>query len=69
MEVKDKTDFADRTLVCADCGSEFTFSSGEQMFFHGKGLAEPKRCKVCRRIRRQSLVNFWRENDANEPTS
>jgi len=69
MEVKDKTDFRDQTLVCADCGSEFTFSVGEQLFFHGKGLAEPKRCKVCRLIRRQSLVNFWRENNGNKSTS
>ena len=65
MVIKDRTDFTDRTLVCIDCGSEFTFSSGEQLFFYGKGLAEPKRCPICRRIRRQGLVNFWRERGGN----
>ena len=33
----------DRTLICQDCGSEFTFTVGEQEFYN-----EPKRCKECR---------------------
>lgn len=40
---------ADRTLICSDCGSEFTFTVGEQQFYQMKGLMnEPKRCPSCR---------------------
>ncbi len=43
------TEFQDRTLTCADCAREFTWSAGEQAFFKEKGLtSEPKRCKECR---------------------
>jgi DNA replicative helicase MCM subunit Mcm2 (Cdc46/Mcm family) len=39
----------DRTLICQDCGSEFTFTVGEQEFYKEKGFDnEPKRCKECR---------------------
>ena len=39
----------DKTLVCKDCGKEFTFTVGEQEFYDEKGFTEePKRCKECR---------------------
>lgn len=42
-------EFHDRTLVCKDCGSDFTFTAGEQHFFHDKQFKnEPKRCKECK---------------------
>jgi len=45
--------FADKTLQCADCGSEFVFTAEEQEFFASKGYTnEPKRCLTCRRNRR-----------------
>jgi hypothetical protein len=41
--------FEDKTLICKDCGAEFTFTSGEQEFFAEKGFTnEPQRCKACR---------------------
>ncbi len=44
----------DKTIRCADCGSDFTFSTSEQQFFAEKGFTnEPKRCPTCRRSRRQ----------------
>jgi CxxC-x17-CxxC domain-containing protein len=43
----------DVTLVCGDCGSEFTFSAEEQEFFMEKGFQTPKRCKPCRLARKQ----------------
>lgn len=44
---------ADRTLTCRDCGSQFTFTVGEQQFFQSKGLVhEPGRCPSCRALRR-----------------
>ncbi len=42
--------FADRTLTCRDCGSEFVFTAGEQQFYAEKGFTnEPRRCPTCRR--------------------
>lgn len=42
-------DFQDKTLTCKDCGCDFTFTAGEQAFYHEKGLDnEPKRCRECR---------------------
>lgn len=41
--------FEDKTLVCRDCGREFTFTAGEQAFYAEKGFKnEPVRCKDCR---------------------
>ena len=45
--------FADKTLTCVDCGSEFVFTSGEQEFHASKGFTnEPRRCVSCRAARR-----------------
>ena len=45
--------FTDKTLTCRDCGSEFTFTSGEQEFYAQKGFDnEPTRCPTCRRARK-----------------
>ncbi len=42
--------FQDKSIRCSDCGTTFTFSSGEQEFFESKGFTnEPKRCPACRR--------------------
>jgi len=47
--------FADKTLVCQDCGIEFAFTAGEQEFFEARGLQnEPGRCPQCRAARKQS---------------
>ena len=43
----------DKILSCKDCGSEFLFSSQEQLFFAEKGFAnQPQRCRECRQARR-----------------
>jgi len=42
-------DFADRLLKCSDCGTEFVFTAGEQLFFYDKQFKnDPKRCKLCK---------------------
>ena len=38
----------DKTLVCRDCGREFTFTEGEQEFYNSRGYSEPQRCPDCR---------------------
>jgi CxxC-x17-CxxC domain-containing protein len=42
-------EFQDKMLKCVDCGTDFVFTSGEQLFFHDKQFRnEPKRCKTCK---------------------
>jgi hypothetical protein len=48
-------DDGDLTLRCGDCGEGFAYSRGEQAFFSQRGFAPPKRCAVCRELRRQEL--------------
>ena len=41
--------YQDKTIICKDCGQEFTFTVSEQEFFEEKGFTnEPQRCKPCR---------------------
>jgi CxxC-x17-CxxC domain-containing protein len=45
--------YQDRLLTCRDCGTSFTFTSGEQAFYAGRGLTnEPGRCPPCRSARK-----------------
>jgi hypothetical protein len=42
-------EFQDKSLRCVDCGSEFIWTAGEQLFFADKQFKnEPKRCKTCK---------------------
>src|ERR1700744_4580792 len=42
-------EFQDKILKCIDCGTDFVFTAGEQLFFHDKQFRnEPKRCKACK---------------------
>jgi CxxC-x17-CxxC domain-containing protein len=42
-------EFQDKVLKCIDCGADFLFTAGEQLFFHDKQFKnEPKRCKACK---------------------
>ena len=42
-------EFQDKVLKCVDCGADFVFTAGEQLFFHDKQFKnEPKRCKACK---------------------
>ena len=48
--------YEDKTLVCKECGNEFTFTAGEQEFYAEKGFVnEPQRCKACRDARKNSV--------------
>lgn len=45
--------FSERTLVCRDCGADFTFSARDQQFHDSMGFThEPVRCAQCRAARR-----------------
>ena len=42
-------EYQDKVLKCVDCGTDFVFTAGEQLFFHDKQFKnEPKRCKSCK---------------------
>jgi CxxC-x17-CxxC domain-containing protein len=42
-------EFQDKALTCVDCGTEFIWTAGEQLFFADKQFRnEPKRCKACK---------------------
>ena len=42
-------EFLDRLSTCADCGGDFIFTAGEQLFFFDKRfINDPKRCKPCK---------------------
>ena len=46
--------YTDRTLTCADCGTNFTFSADDQSYHAQKGFTnEPKRCPSCRAAKRE----------------
>jgi CxxC-x17-CxxC domain-containing protein len=49
--------FADKQLVCRDCGNNFVFTAGEQEFYASKGLQnEPVRCPPCRSARKSNRL-------------
>ena len=51
--------FVDKSLTCVDCGSEFTFTAGEQEFHTQKGFTnEPRRCPSCRAARRSQRDGY-----------
>jgi CxxC-x17-CxxC domain-containing protein len=42
-------EFQDKVLTCADCGTDFLFTAGEQIFFQEKNFRNPpRRCKSCK---------------------
>jgi CxxC-x17-CxxC domain-containing protein len=42
-------EFQDKNLRCVDCGAEFVWTAGEQLFFADKNFKNaPKRCKACK---------------------
>lgn len=51
--------FADKILTCHDCGTQFTFTAGEQQFYASRSLQnEPSRCPACRTARKASRNNL-----------
>ncbi|OLD24579.1 MAG: hypothetical protein AUJ04_08940 [Acidobacteria bacterium 13_1_40CM_3_55_6] len=59
------SDFQDRSISCIDCGEQFVWSVGEQIFFNDKGLRnEPKRCKPCKQAKTQRLAAISAARDS-----
>jgi len=47
----------DKDLVCRDCGKDFIFTQGEQIFYAEKGFGDPIRCPECRKVRKNNRVS------------
>ena len=43
----------DKLIICAHCGQAFYFTVGEQKFYENKNYPDPKRCRLCREIKRK----------------
>ena len=55
-------EFQDKILSCVDCGAEFVWTAGEQLFFADKNFKnEPKRCKSCKEARSRASSPGIRE--------
>ena len=67
--------FEVRILKCVDCGSDFVFTAGEQLFFHEKQFKnDPKRCKQCKAKRGSANTRVRAEtrttcSECGEPTT
>lgn len=58
--------FVDRFLKCSDCGNDFIFTAGEQLFFFDKQFKnDPKRCKLCKAKR----AGLGRSTNPNGPAT
>ena len=56
-ETSAESEYEDRQLKCVDCSESFTWTAGEQVFFHDKGLKnEPTRCKPCKQAKNERLA-------------
>jgi CxxC-x17-CxxC domain-containing protein len=52
-------------ILCIDCGQEFIWTSGEQVFFRDKGLQNPpKRCKGCKLAKNERLAAITNAQNA-----
>ncbi len=60
----DEPKFEDTNIACIDCGKDFVWAVGEQIFFRDKGLQNPpKRCKECKSAKNQRLNAILNAND------
>ncbi|MHB1022250.1 MAG: zinc-ribbon domain containing protein [Acidobacteriaceae bacterium] len=59
-------EFVDRIIKCMDCGGDFVFTAGEQLFFFDKQFKnDPKRCKPCKAKRAASTAAKTGESAGN----
>jgi len=43
----------DKRITCVECGQQFTFIVEDQLIHETRGYSDPKRCRPCRKARRQ----------------
>lgn len=47
----------DKTVKCKECGENFIITADDQKWYAEKGFKEPKRCKLCRKLRREGVID------------
>ena len=48
-QIRVRDDAAGQSGKCNDCGADFVFTAGEQLFFHDKQFKnDPRHCKQCK---------------------
>ncbi len=53
----DDAEIEDQNILCIDCGNDFVWTVGEQIFFRDKGLENPpKRCRDCKKAKNDRLA-------------
>ncbi len=53
----DDAEIEDENILCIDCGNDFVWTVGEQIFFRDKGLENPpKRCRDCKKAKNDRLA-------------
>ena len=50
-------EFEDKEIDCAGCKKTFTWTAGEQAYYEEKVFTPPKRCKPCRRAKKEAREN------------
>jgi hypothetical protein len=48
----------DKTIMCKECGQDFTWTAREQEFYTSQGFKPPIRCKACR-IKKKNERSQW----------
>ena len=52
-------DFVETHILCIDCGGEFIWTVGEQVFYRDKGLQNPpKRCRECKQAKNERISSI-----------
>lgn len=51
-------------FTCENCGQTFALTEGEQQMYAGQGMAAPKICKTCRRLRRDEASEAIGEGES-----
>jgi CxxC-x17-CxxC domain-containing protein len=60
----DEPNIEDTHIECIDCGKDFVWTVGEQLFFRDKGLQNPpKRCKECKQAKNNRLNAILQANE------
>jgi CxxC-x17-CxxC domain-containing protein len=63
--VEETLEFQDAEICCVDCGQDFNWSAGEQVFFRDKNLKNPpKRCKACKKAKNERLASITAAQNA-----
>ena len=57
----------DLKIKCIDCGNDFIFSEGEQVYYKEKGLFTPKRCSFCRKAKKKEKMFPQSEDKRTRP--